>query len=205
MNDFIDYLSSKAFEDDYLIDLIYNLEKNYCNKFFNLDSKLDFSNKELNDLMRFADILCRSSQDEHKNLSLKIVSLVFEFKELLANDYIKLSIINVLTKLGNFPSINLMGIKGENTGIDEIDLDLIIKRIYNKSPIGEIFTDEQLKIFNELQTNNHFSFSGSTSFGKSFIFEAFTKYLIEKHNQSDNIAFIVPTKALINQVSYKIR
>lgn len=205
MNDFIDYLSSKSFEDDYLIDLIYNLEKNYCNKFFNLDSKLDFSNKELNDLMRFADILCRSSQDEHKNLSLKIVSLVFEFKELLENDYIKLSIINVLTKLGNFPSINLMGIKGENTGIDEIDLDLIIKRIYNKSPIEEIFTDEQLKIFNKLKTSNHFSFSGSTSFGKSFIFEAFTKYLIVERNHSDNIAFIVPTKALINQVSHKLR
>lgn len=112
---------------------------------------------------------------------------------------------NVLTKLGNFPSINLIWNKFENTGIDEIDLDLIIKRLYNKSPIQEIFTDEQLKIFNELKDNNHFSFSGSTSFGKSFIFEAFTKYLIEEHNQSDNIAFIVPTKALINQVSYKIR
>lgn len=155
--------------------------------------------------MRFADILCRSSEAEHKNLSLKIVSLVYEFKELLQNQFIKLSIMNVLTKLGNFPSINLIWNKFENTGIDEIDLDLIIKRLYNKSPIQEIFTDEQLKIFNELKDNNHFSFSGSTSFGKSFIFEAFTKYLIEEHNQSDNIAFIVPTKALINQVSYKIR
>lgn len=128
--------------------------------------------------MRFTDILCRSSKYEHKNLSLKIVSLVYEFKELLEDKFIKLSTINVLTKLGNFPSINLVGIKDENTGIDEIDLDLIIKRVYNESPIKEIFTDEQLKIFNELQTNNHFSFSGSTSFGKSFIFEAFTKYLI---------------------------
>ena len=205
MNNFIDYLSSKAYKDDYLMNLIYNLEKNFCSNLMDRNYKLDFTNKELFDLMRFADILCRSSEAEHKNLSLKIVSLVYEFKELLDDKFIRLSIINILTKLGNFPSINLIGIKDENTGIDEIDFDLIIKRVYNESPIKEIFTDEQLKIFNELQTNNHFSFSGSTSFGKSFIFEAFTKYLIEEHNQSDNIAFIVPTKALINQIFYKIR
>lgn len=205
MNNFIDYISSKAYTDDYLINLIYNLEKNLCKKLLDQDYKIDLSNKEKCDLMRFADILCRSSKDEHKNLSLRIVSLVYEFEELLEDKFIKLSIINALTKLGNFPSINLIGIKDKNTGIDEIDLDLIVKRVYNESPIKEIFTDEQLKIFNELQTNNHFSFSGSTSFGKSFIFEAFTKYLIDEHNQSDNIAFIVPTKALINQVSYKIR
>ena len=205
MNNLIAELSEKAFKDEYLINLIYNLEKNYCNKLLDEEFTIKLSDKELFDLMRFADILCRSSEAEHKNLSLKIISLVYEFKELLQNQFIKLSIMNVLTKLGNFPSINLIGNKFENTGIDEIDLDLIIKRLYNKSPIQEIFTDEQLKIFNELKYNNHFSFSGSTSFGKSFIFEAFTKYLIEEHNQSDNIAFIVPTKALINQVSYKIR
>lgn len=205
MNNFITKLSNKAYNDEYLITLIYQLEKNFCNKLLDQDFTIKLSYKELFDLMRFSDILCRSSKDEHKNLSLKIVSLVYEFKELLEDEFIRLSIINVLTKLGNFLSINLIGNKDENTGIYEIDLDLIIKRVYNESLIKEIFTDEQLKIFNQLQNNNHFSFSGSTSFGKSFIFEAFTKYLIEEHNQSDNIAFIVPTKALINQVSYKIR
>lgn len=29
MNNFIDYISSKAYTDDYLINLIYNLEKNF--------------------------------------------------------------------------------------------------------------------------------------------------------------------------------
>ncbi len=29
MNKFIDYLSSKAYKDDYLINLIYNLEKTF--------------------------------------------------------------------------------------------------------------------------------------------------------------------------------
>lgn len=205
MNNFFTELSEKAYNDKYLIDLIYNLEKNYCKKLIDNDFTIELSDKEIVDLMRFTDILCRSSKDEHKNLSLKIVSLIYEFRELLDDQFIRLSIINVLTKLGNFPSINLMGFKDKNTGIDEIDLDLIIKRVYNESPIKEFFTDEQLKIFNELKTSNHFSFSGSTSFGKSFIFEAFIIHIIKEHNQSDNIAFIVPTKALINQVSNKIR
>ena len=205
MNNFFTELSEKAYNDKYLIELIYNLEKNYCKKLIDSDFTIELSDKEIVDLMRFADILCRSSKDEHKNLSLKIASLVYEFRELLDDQFIRLSIINVLTKLGNFPSINLMGFQNKNTGIDEIDLDLIIKRVYNESPIAEFFTDEQLKIFNELKTSNHFSFSGNTSFGKSFIFEAFIMHLIKEHNQSDNIAFIVPTKALINQVSNKVR
>ena len=31
MNNLIAELSEKAFKDEYLINLIYNLEKNYCN------------------------------------------------------------------------------------------------------------------------------------------------------------------------------
>lgn len=56
-----------------------------------------------------------------------------------------------------------------------------------------------------MKRRNHYSFSGSTSFGKSFIFEAFTKYIITEHNKTDNIAFIVPTKALINQVGSRLK
>lgn len=205
MNNLINELSDRAYQDEYLTNLIYSLEKSYCNKLLDNKCTINLSDKEIFDLLRFADILCRSSKDEHKNLSLKIVSILYEFKELLENECIKLFVINVLTKLGNFPSMDLIGVTDKNTGIDEIDLDLIIKRVYNESPIQGFFTDEQLKIFSKLTNNNHFSFSGSTSFGKSFIFEAFTKYLIDAHNKSDNIAFIVPTKALINQVSDKIR
>lgn len=56
-----------------------------------------------------------------------------------------------------------------------------------------------------MKRRNHYSFSGNTSFGKSFIFEAFTKYIIKAHNETDNIAFIVPTKALINQVGQRLK
>lgn len=205
MNSLLEELANKAYIDEYLVSLIYNLEKNFCNKLIDKDYRIELSDKEERDLIRFADILCRSSHAEHKNLSLKIISLIYEFDELKTKDYIRLSIINVLTKLGNFPSLEFFINKDETTGTEEIDLDLIIKRIYNKSPLGAIFTDEQVRLFEKLKNNNHFSFSGNTSFGKSFMFEAFTKHLIDTHNMSDNIAFIVPTKALINQVANKIR
>lgn len=90
MNNLIAELSEKAFKDEYLINLIYNLEKNYCNKLLDEEFIIKLSDKELFDLMRFADILCRSSEAEHKNLSLKIVSLVYEFKELLQKSVYKI-------------------------------------------------------------------------------------------------------------------
>lgn len=71
--------------------------------------------------------------------------------------------------------------------------------------LGQPFTDAQYNVFEEMKKRNHFSFSGSTSFGKSFIFEAFTKHIIKEHNKTDNIAFIVPTKALINQVGKRLK
>src|SRR5690606_3260249 len=67
------------------------------------------------------------------------------------------------------------------------------------------FTDAQYKVFEELKDSNHFSFSGPTSFGKSFIIESFIKYLIKERNASDNIVILVPTRALINQVKNKLK
>lgn len=162
MNSLLEELANKAYNDEYLVSLIYNLEKNFCNKLIDKDYRIELSDKEERDLIRFADILCRSSHAEHKNLSLKIISLIYEFDELKTKDYIRLSIINVLTKLGNFPSLEFFINTDETTGTEEIDLDLIIKRIYNKSPLGAIFTDEQVRLFEKLKNNNHFSFSGNT-------------------------------------------
>jgi len=68
-----------------------------------------------------------------------------------------------------------------------------------------VFTDAQYNLFEKMKDSNHYSFSGSTSFGKSFIFESFINYIIDERNASDNIAILVPTRALINQVSLKLK
>ena len=82
------------------------------------------------------------------------------------------------------------------------------KHKYNQShytPIQiKIFTDAQYFMLEELFDKNHFSFSGPTSFGKSFILTSFIltsfiKNLIMNNKRGLNIVFLVPTRALVSQ------
>lgn len=201
----IQKMSDKAYKDDYLINLIHKLEINYCSKFSNITNINPLTDEEIEHLLRFSDILCRSNDSKHRNLSLKIISLLLELKDNKTYEYFKVIAINTLVKLGNFPSIHIIDDIDLYMQISEIRNDYIVKTDIQQSLLEKPFTDAQYKLFTEMKQRNHYSFSGSTSFGKSFIFEAFTKYIIDKHNKTDNIAFIVPTKALINQVGYGLK
>lgn len=205
MKEIIQKLADKAYKDDYLYELIYLLEKVYSSQIVNCKKNINILEIELNNLLRFSDILCRSTNPKHRNISLKIISLLLEIDEYNKLDYVKFIATNTLIKLGNFPSLQTIKDIDNYLNIEEIQIDYIIKQIAQVSPLGQTFTDAQYKVFEELKNKNHYSFSGSTSFGKSYIFEAFTKHIITNHNGTDNIAFIVPTKALINQVISRIK
>lgn len=200
----LDKLVNKALQDPYLYELLTKLEYAYANYFIGKDYNIYLPNeKEYLDCLRFADILCRSELFESRNISHKIISLLYSFYS--KDPLFKVQSANVLIKLGNFPSLEIATDKTKINS-DEIIADKIIKSIYQKAPGSDhIFTDSQYKVFEKMKDSNHFSFSGPTSFGKSFIFESFIKYLIDKKNGSDNIALLVPTRALINQVSTKLK
>lgn len=201
----IQKMSERAFEDIYLKRLIHKLEENYSNKLFDHLYKITLIETEINHLLRFSDILCRSNNSQHRNMALKIISLLLELEEVKNTEYFRVIATNTLVKLGDFPSLPIIDDKQDFLKIDEIRNDYILKTIAQNSPLDYPFTDAQYNVFEEMKRRNHYSFSGSTSFGKSFIFEAFTKYIIREHNRTDNIAFIVPTKALINQVGNRLK
>lgn len=201
----IQKMSNRAYEDPYLRDLIYKLETDYCRKFDTNLRCLTLNEIEIIHLLRFSDILCRSEESIHRNLALKIISLLLELEDVNTSEYFQMIAANTLVKLGNFPSLPIIDSDGKYLMIDEIRNDYILKELAQASPLGSPFTDAQYSVFEEMKKRNHYSFSGSTSFGKSFIFEAFTKYIIKEHNRTDNIAFIVPTKALINQVGTRLK
>lgn len=198
-------MSNRAYEDPYLRNLIHKLETDYCRKFYTNSSQLMLNEKEILHLLRFSDILCRSEESMHRNLSLKIISLLLELEDVSISEYFRIIAANTLVKLGNFPSLPIIDRDGKYLKVDEIRNDYILKELMQASPLGKSFTDAQYNVFEEMKKRNHYSFSGSTSFGKSFIFEAFTKHIIKEHNKTDNIAFIVPTKALINQVGSRLK
>ena len=113
---------------------------------------------------------------------------------------------SILTKLGNFASLNLAVGNSETVDTLETALEKKIKKVYQKVPFNDlVFTDPQYQLFEAMKDSNHFSFSGPTSFGKSFIMDAFIQYIITERHGIDNIVILVPTRALINQVTARLK
>jgi superfamily II DNA/RNA helicase len=203
---FMEELAEKALTDEYFEELFLKAEKIYTLHFFGLEESKELSEKEYIDLLRFADILSHSESANKKNLAYKILSLLYEHYY-NNNSFIYFSKA-ILTKLGNFPAISLLDQRIDTKIKEPLDkvFEKIVKEVYQKDPNSEfIFTDSQYKIFESLKASNHYSFSGPTSLGKSFLIEAFIKYLITEHNSKDNLVILVPTRALINQVSNRLK
>ncbi|RDY30004.1 DEAD/DEAH box helicase [Lachnotalea glycerini] len=200
----LESIVSRALNDPYLNELTRKLELKYAHIFLYQKDDIALSEKEFDDVLRFADILSRSSEAEGRNKAYKIVSLMFDtYKNNRQYQYYANSI---LTKLGNFASLNIAVQDSEKVDTLEIALEKEIKKVYQKVPFNDlIFTDPQYKLFEAMKDSNHFSFSGPTSFGKSFIMDAFIQHIITERHGIDNIVILVPTRALINQVTARLK
>lgn len=201
----LDELSLKALEDEYLKELFSKAEFLSAANFFHLE-KEGFDEKELLDILRFADILSRSNDPDAKNKAYKIISLLVDSYK---DSSIFLAFANsVFVKLGNFPALSFLKNKDDLTEKYslEINFERIIKEVFQKAPKSElVFTDSQYEIFENLKNSNHYSFSGPTSLGKSFILKCFIKDLIAVEKINENIVILVPTRALINQTLLELK
>ena len=203
---FIQELVDCALKDDYLKKLVEKSEYIYGNYFLKKNNQNKLSEKEFLDVMRFADILSRDNNYDGRNISYKIISVLYPFYK--NDEHYKFIANSVLTKLGNFPSLNLIMNIDDSIKYDTLELllDKQLKETYQQVPGSDkIFTDAQYKLFEAIKDSNHFSFSGPTSFGKSFIMDAFINYIIDERHGVDNIIVLVPTRALINQVSKRLK
>lgn len=195
----IQELNNQAIKDKYLYKLLRKIQYIYGANLFDKDTE-ELSEKELFDILRFSDILSRSEESLNRNIALKIISTLFDDHR--NEEVYQLFAQNVMVKLGNFPSLKLL----ENSEIKfnnkEIAFEKILKEISQRTSVNEmVFTDSQYEIFNEIKNSNHYSFSAGTSFGKSFLFSEYVNWIIREKNASENIAFLVPTRALITQVT----
>lgn len=59
------------------------------------------------------------------------------------------------------------------------------------------------EIFNKLEKEKYFSYSGPTSMGKTFVIKMFIQKSI-KDNKKDNFVVVVPTKALISEITSEL-
>lgn len=172
----------------------------------NIDNPFSYTDKEYRDLLIFADLLSSSSLSEARSYAYQIITyLNASYRE---DSYYRIVSKSVYYNLGNFPAVNYLEVEDCNDTKLPFDkaIQVDAKKTLQEVPNAEgiYFTDTQFDLYSSLSESREFSFSGPTSMGKSFIIKAFIRRII--HNRPpENLAIIVPTRALISQFTLEIK
>lgn len=163
-------------------------------------------------LLQSCAIFSLSEDEKFMKLAYKISIFILETNNSDLEIYKIIEII--LIRLGNFPAIihllengdyqDLFGVKSDKE--DEVSLNLwkefILKKeknFFSLNEVSQYFTDFQSDIFNLLISKKNISFSAPTSAGKSFILSAYISKIMSECLEK-KIVYVVPTRALVNQV-----
>jgi len=173
------------------------------------DYEYNISEVEIENLCKLSSILSLGNEAENQALAYEIITKLFKnYYEKYPNLY---SISHaILSRLGNFPNRELLNKYGFNAKMlhqsAAINLEIIARESENKILLKDnntLLTDFQKTFFNVLTKQKFYSVSAPTSAGKSFIFTlSIIKRLIQ--NKSEKIVLIVPTRALIRELSQKV-
>lgn len=194
---------AKIDNDPYLLELYENILFNYSVKLYGL--RKDLKPIDVEDALRFADLLSKSTHpresDRHKILAQEMVALLKYIYP--KNSAIEHYLSSVLSNTGNY--------LGKNNQVLTYESKDFLNRFYSEfvedfmsipADPDSKFLHSQKEIYDHLDTE-YLSYSGPTSMGKSFIMRMFIKKQVMDGSKL-NFALIVPTKALINEVSHKI-
>lgn len=199
-----DILFADIDSNEYLNELYESILYNYSIKLFGIkEAPLQEINVE--HALRFADILSKSTDskkaDTHKIWAQEIVALL---QNLYPQDStVEYYLGSVLANTGNFYGIsNVVPKFRELSLLDEAFTNY--SREYMRIPAepDKQFLQSQKRVYDRLE-ESYLSYSGPTSMGKSFIMRMFLKKKV-MDGERLNFALLVPTKALINEVSNKI-
>jgi len=191
-------------QNPYLNELYENILYNYSLYLFQI--KRERKPVNVADALRFADILSKSSSDQHMTWSQEIVALL---KETEQNDIaVDVYLNSVLSSTGNYQGLETVEKKAiapislRRSALDRFHEEYSKALAAVPAEPDKLFFRPQKEIYDHL-TEPYFSYSGPTSMGKSFIMRMFIKKQVQSGTRF-NYALIVPTKALINEVSSKI-
>lgn len=201
-------LGDSIFKDiesnEYLQEIFNAILFNYSLDLFNIKNK-ERAQFNLTDALRFADLLSKSTDpqkgEQHKVWAQEMVALLSTLYP--ENDSVKFVMGSVLTNICNYRGLTLH----QNSYIPGNTFEEAYEE-YKKSILkipyqsDGYFFKSQRTVFDSLN-KSRFSYSGPTSMGKSFVMRVFIKEQIANGEQK-NFAVIVPTKALINEVSSRI-
>lgn len=200
---FGEFLYKDIDKNIYLNEIYDNILYNYAIGLFRIE--LPMKNVDIEAALRFSDLLSKSvdklNSDRHKIWAQEIVALLYSLYP--QNKTVLYYMGSVLVSTGNYRGMNMM--------TPEYQPSTLFERVYTSfdrdylsipSEPSEQFFRSQKSVYDHFK-DSYFSYSGPTSMGKSFIMRMFIKQQIFEGN-AVNFAILVPTKALINEVSSKI-
>ncbi len=159
----------------------------------------------MNDALRFADLLSKSTSpenaDAHKVWAQQIVALLYKLCP--ENQNVQLCLSSVLRSVCNYRGLALYSNIPQSADILDAIYSSYEKSILQIPADPTAFFFKEQKAVYDAMSNQYLSYSGPTSIGKSFVMRMFIKDEVERGVQQ-NYAIVVPTKALINEVSSRI-
>ncbi|BAV75702.1 ATP-dependent DNA helicase [Pseudomonas chlororaphis subsp. aurantiaca] len=165
------------------------------------------SSAESKRLIGIASILSISDLSDDLSLAYEIISRLIEC-ESDNKERIAQAADIILSRIGNFPGRELLRRRHEAlysfSPALTLSLERLAREIENTTDEGITLTDFQHRFYTNLEKQKSLSISAPTSAGKSFILNL---DLIRRlgSEKEQNIVYIVPTRALISEVSTRIR
>lgn len=192
-------------KNEYLNEIYDNLLFNNFLQLFHIDDE-DRKDIDLEDALRFADLLSKSvntkRSEQHHSLAQEIVTLLNVLNP--DNADIQYVMGSVLSNTSNYLGLqhSVPEYREENV-LDRITDE--VNKDYLRIPFEKdsYFLKSQKEVYDHMTSDDFFSYSGPTSMGKSFVMRTFIRERIRKSSDC-NFAILVPTKALINEVSKEI-
>lgn len=185
--------------NEYLIALYEQLLEHYGHNTLGKES-LRLGDKQLDDVLRFADLLSKSTHPErreyHQVWAQEIAVLCMELYG--DNNVCKPYLASIFQSVGNYQALGRL----ENQTLPDL-----FEQAFNEfqSDYLTVPGEEDKKFFAPQKRafdafkNDAFSFSAPTSLGKSFLMRTFIKDRVLRGGK-ENFAILVPTKALINEM-----
>ena len=201
-----EYIFRDLEQNPYLLALYTNLLKKYASVQFKIYNEIKIDELNIKNLLKFADLLSKSTNSKkeqfHKNIAQNIVILL---NKLYPNDVnIKATLVSVLNNINNYR--NIEDDNYYDSDIREFIYQYIEKQSFRIDDDKEekYFIRDQKEIYNKLETEKYFSYSGPTSMGKTFVIKTFIQQKIKNENDNNNFVIVVPTKALISEITSEL-
>ena len=165
------------------------------------------SESEINKLLGLTSILSLSDESADQSLSYEVISKLIEWYSHQSERILPAADL-ILSRIGNFPGRTLLRERYFTNKKHNIPLSLTLERIAreaeNSIDQNTLLTDFQYKLYNALNSQQSVSVSAPTSAGKSFTLNLDLMRRLQSGNE-ECIVYVVPTRALISEVSARIR